>query len=117
MWQPVLSRKSSLQFSHGIAEIGSLDRGERASNLTLMLPVTLQFIIAMIASAINGRLQRKLDYVEEERHILRKQLDAATGIKSCRSPPTSADDWPPPASCSRQFTFTTELCAPRDAKM
>jgi hypothetical protein len=47
----------------------------------MMLPMTLQFIIAMIASAINDRLQRKLDYVEEERHILREQLDAATGGK------------------------------------
>ena len=46
-----------------------------------MLPMTLQFIIVMIASAINDRLQRKLDYVEEERLILREQLDAATGGK------------------------------------
>jgi hypothetical protein len=30
------------------------------------------------ASAINDRLQRKPDYVEEERHIIREQLDAAT---------------------------------------
>jgi len=43
--------------------------------------MTLQFIIAMIASAINDRLQRKLDYVEEERRILREQLEAATGGK------------------------------------
>jgi len=34
-----------------------------------MLPVTLQFLIAMIAAAINDRLQRKLDYVEEERRV------------------------------------------------
>jgi len=34
-----------------------------------MLPMTLQFIIVMIASAINDRLQRKLEYVEEERRI------------------------------------------------
>ena len=31
-----------------------------------MLPFTLQFLIAMIASAINERLQRKLDYALEE---------------------------------------------------
>jgi transposase len=43
--------------------------------------MTLQFIIVMIASAINDRLQRKLDYVEEERRILREQLDAAPGGK------------------------------------
>jgi len=46
-----------------------------------MLPMTLQFIIVMIASAINDRLQRKLDYVEEERRVLQEQLDAATGGK------------------------------------
>jgi hypothetical protein len=39
-----------------------------------MLPMTLQ-------SAINDRLQRKLDYVEEERRILQEQLDTATGGK------------------------------------
>jgi hypothetical protein len=46
-----------------------------------MLPATLQFLIVMIASAINDRLQRKLDYVEEERRVLREQLEAATGGK------------------------------------
>ena len=46
-----------------------------------MLPMTLQFIIMMIASAINDRLQRKLDYVEEERRILKEQLDAVTDGK------------------------------------
>ena len=44
-----------------------------------MLPATLQFLIVMIASAFNDRLQRKLDYVEEERRILKEQLDATTG--------------------------------------
>ena len=46
-----------------------------------MLPMMLQFIIVMIASAINDRLQRKLDQIEEERCILREQLDAVTGGK------------------------------------
>jgi hypothetical protein len=44
-----------------------------------MLPMTIQFITAMIATAIIDRLQRKLDYVEEERRILRERLDAVTG--------------------------------------
>jgi hypothetical protein len=44
-----------------------------------MLPATLQFLIVMIASAINDRLQRKLDYVEEERRILWEQVEALTG--------------------------------------
>jgi len=43
-----------------------------------MLPATLQFFIVMIAAGINDRLQRKLDYVEEESRVLREQLDAAT---------------------------------------
>jgi putative transposase len=43
-----------------------------------MLPATLQFLIVMIASAINDRLQRKLDYVEEERRILWEQVEALT---------------------------------------
>lgn len=46
-----------------------------------MLPLTLQFIVAMISSAINDRLQRRLDYVEEERRILRERLDAVVGGK------------------------------------
>jgi putative transposase len=46
-----------------------------------MLPMTLQFLIVMIASALNDRLQRKLDYVEEERRVLREQLEAGTGGK------------------------------------
>lgn len=46
-----------------------------------MLSMTVQFIIVMIASAINDRMQRKLDYLEEENRILRDQLDAATGGK------------------------------------
>jgi hypothetical protein len=46
-----------------------------------MLPATLQFLIVMIASAMNDRLRWKLDYVEEERRILWEQLDAATGGK------------------------------------
>jgi putative transposase len=46
-----------------------------------MLPMTLQFLIVMIASAINDRLQRRLDYVEEETRILKEQLQALTGGK------------------------------------
>jgi len=42
---------------------------------------TLQFLIVTIASAINDRLQRKLDYVEEERRVLREQVAATTGSK------------------------------------
>ena len=44
-----------------------------------MLPFTLQFVIAMIASAINERTRRKLDYALEESRILKEAFRAATG--------------------------------------
>ena len=44
-----------------------------------MLPATLQFIIAMIACAINERMQRKLDYTQEEVRVLKDVLTAITG--------------------------------------
>jgi hypothetical protein len=33
-----------------------------------MLPVTLQFLIALIAYAINERMARRVDYLREEVH-------------------------------------------------
>jgi hypothetical protein len=43
------------------------------------LPATLQFLITMIACAINERMQRKLDYTQEEVRVLKDVLKAATG--------------------------------------
>ena len=39
-----------------------------------MLPVTFQFLIAMLAYAINERMARKLDYVQEEVRVLKEAL-------------------------------------------
>jgi hypothetical protein len=44
-----------------------------------MLPATLQFLITMIACAINERMQRKLDYTQEEVRVLKDVLKSATG--------------------------------------
>jgi hypothetical protein len=44
-----------------------------------MLPATLQFLITMIACAINERMQRKLDYAQEEVRVLTEVLAAITG--------------------------------------
>ena len=46
-----------------------------------MSPATLQFLIVMTASAINDRLQRKLDYAHEEVRILKELLAAITGSR------------------------------------
>src|SRR5258708_11208588 len=43
-----------------------------------MLPVSLQFIIAMIAYAVNERMARRVDYLQEAR-VLKEGLAAATG--------------------------------------
>jgi putative transposase len=44
-----------------------------------MLPAPLQFIIAMIAYAINQRMARRVDYLQEEVRVLKEALAAATG--------------------------------------
>ena len=44
-----------------------------------MLPAPLQFVLAMIAYAINQRLARQLDYLQEEVRVLKEALAAATG--------------------------------------
>jgi hypothetical protein len=44
-----------------------------------MLPTTLQFLIAMIACAINERMQRKLDYAHEEVRVLKEIVAGLTG--------------------------------------
>jgi hypothetical protein len=48
---------------------------------TIPAPTTLQFLIVMIASAINERLQRKLDYVEDSAMAKVVYVDAS-GISS-----------------------------------
>jgi hypothetical protein len=44
-----------------------------------MLPVTLQFIIAMVAHALNERMARRVEYLQEEVRALREALATATG--------------------------------------
>jgi hypothetical protein len=44
-----------------------------------MLPAALQFLVTMIACAINERMQRKLDYTQEEVRVLKEILVALTG--------------------------------------
>ena len=41
-----------------------------------MLPVTLQFTIAMIAYAINERMARRVDYLQGEVRVLKEALES-----------------------------------------
>jgi len=47
----------------------------------LPFPRPLQFIIAMIAHAINERMARQLDYLLEEVRVLRDAFTETTGRK------------------------------------
>ncbi len=52
-----------------------------------MLPMTVQFLIAMVAHAINERMARQVDYLLEEVRVLRESLRAATGTTRIRFTP------------------------------
>ena len=51
-----------------------------------MLPATLQFLITMIACAINERMQRKLDYTQEEVGFSRRSSRRSLAAVGSRSP-------------------------------
>jgi putative transposase len=44
-----------------------------------MPPLTFQFLIAMVAHAINERMARRIDYLQEEVRVLKEALAATTG--------------------------------------
>ena len=44
-----------------------------------MLPVTVRFIVAMLAYALNEPMARRLDYLQEENRVLEEALRSATG--------------------------------------
>ena len=52
-----------------------------ASCPSSMLPLPLQFIVAMMAHAINERMARQLDYLLEEVRVLREVFTETTGRK------------------------------------
>ena len=43
-----------------------------------MLPVTVQFIVAMLAYALNERMARRLEYLQEEVRVLKEARQTAT---------------------------------------
>jgi hypothetical protein len=47
----------------------------------LHLPLQLQFLVAMIAYAINERMARKMEYMQEEIRVLKEALAAKTGTE------------------------------------
>ena len=49
-----------------------------------MLPATLQFLITMIACAINERMQRKLDYTQEEVRVLKEIVSALESLSESK---------------------------------
>jgi hypothetical protein len=62
-------------------QIGGLKlrRGAGQYGPDLTLPAPLQFIVAMFAYALNARMARKTEYLQEEVRGLKEVLAAATG--------------------------------------
>jgi hypothetical protein len=58
-----------------------------------MLQAPLQFIVAMIAYAINRRIARQLDYLQEEVRVLKEALAAAPAGRGSTSAPRSDGAW------------------------
>jgi hypothetical protein len=54
-------------------------RHSRGTVTPAMLPVTVQFLIAMIAHALNERMARRVEYLQEEVRVLKEALAVATG--------------------------------------
>src|SRR5262245_57991540 len=44
-----------------------------------MLPLTVQFLIAMLARALNERMVRRVEYLQEEVRVLKEALASAAG--------------------------------------
>jgi len=59
-----------------------------------MLPAPFQFLIAMVAYAINERMARRVDYLREEVRVLKEALAAATGKTRSTSTRSSDVAWP-----------------------
>ena len=72
------------RFSHGSRAGNRLELQRPLSSLRpdLMLPITVQFLVAMLAYGLNERRARKADYLREENRILKEALQAATGKRS-----------------------------------
>jgi len=52
-----------------------------------MLPLTVQFLVSMVACAINDRLSKRAQYLHEEVRVLREALANATGTTRIRFTP------------------------------
>jgi hypothetical protein len=59
--------------------MGRLNLPKGCPTLRRMLPATLQSLIVMIASSINERMQKRLNYKTEEVVVLKEIIKAMTG--------------------------------------
>ncbi len=58
-----------------------------------MLPVTFQFIIAMVAYAINEQLARRIEYLLEEVRVLQEVYTETTCRKRIPFPTSNVAGW------------------------
>jgi len=71
----------ALRFFHDFRGGGRLKGafGREHSGWVPMLPVTVQYVAAMLAFTLNKRMASKAEYVREENRVLKEALRAATG--------------------------------------
>ena len=80
-WHPQCPESHRRRLSHDSRANRRLEAAAGAGHHgpDLTLPAPLQFIVAMFAYAINARMARKIDYLQEEVRVLKEALAAATG--------------------------------------
>jgi putative transposase len=79
---PVLSGNSCTPDSPTIRCSGAVWKSLSRTGIlasTLMLPLPVQFLVAMLAYGLNERMARKAEYLREENRVLKEALQAATG--------------------------------------
>lgn len=77
-----------------------------------MLPVTVQFIVAMLAYAINERMARRIDYLHEEVRVVKEALAAATGTSRIAFTAEQRRRSPSRARPPGNARAAAKLCAP-----
>jgi hypothetical protein len=76
-----IRKRATAGSSRGSSRRNRLKLGLCPSSLGLspILPVTVQFLVAMFAYGLNERMARKAEYLREDDRVLKEALRAATG--------------------------------------
>jgi hypothetical protein len=84
------------RFSHGSRAGNRLGLRRPLSSLRpdLMLPITVQFLVAMLAYGLNERMARKADYLRDQSQVLRRRSGSRPARPGSLSLTSGDDVWP-----------------------